>query len=484
MKIKAGLLIALFVGLSTIVSANGKILSGATSEAESDAARTSNQTSGIRGVDFLNYSYQTSVCSEEVGLPKTVKVRGGKYKDRDQLFFDVDRNEIAYGDVNGDGSEDAVVPIRCGSGAGTLRAFEVHAYSLQNGQAKLLARLDSTTVESDYKQSYPDGIIFYAGETGPKIVNGHIIVEALADGSFAGPENIATFDYQLSGGKFVLRGKPTQSKKVYDSLVTDGTFKGTLHAGKAESFMVYVGEESGDFAAFCFANDSEAGRAILAACKDGDTCEFTGTVDQGVECQVDKETQKTLSASGRILSVKSARSLSTPSSGKPGKTPAVSNRATVQEKRDIFQLITRQDKEISEFLRDSPADADRLAQSVTVRKIDLNADGQPEYVAVMEDGVICGALANCPHWVYRRAGGGYELLGHTRARTVIMEKSSTHGYRDLRAWGGSTATEDGFDILKYDGGKYRATDCFSRDNSGKVPKVTRIRCTEVDEGAQ
>ena len=100
-----------------------------------------------------------------------------------------------------------------------------------------------------------------------------------------------------------------QSGGADDSLVTDGTFKGTLHAGKTDSYMVYVGEESGDFAAFCFANNSEAGRAILAACKDGDTCEFTGKVDQGVECKVDKDTQKILSASGRVLKVESVKSL-------------------------------------------------------------------------------------------------------------------------------------------------------------------------------
>jgi hypothetical protein len=166
----------------------------------------------IRSVDFLNYSYQASVCSEDTGLPKTVKVSNGKFKDSDNNFFEVAKEEIAYGDVNGDGSEDAVVLIRCGSAAGTLRAFEVHAYSSQNGQANLLARLDSTTVESDYKKSYPDGTLHYAGNNGPKIVNGHVIVEALMDGSFAGPENVASFDYQLSGNKFVLSGKPSKTK--------------------------------------------------------------------------------------------------------------------------------------------------------------------------------------------------------------------------------------------------------------------------------
>jgi hypothetical protein len=190
------------------------ILSAALKPSEGNAAPRSNTTSGIRNIDFLNYSYQASVCSEDTGLPKTVKVSNGKFNDRDSNFFNVAKEEIVYGDVNGDGSEDAVVLIRCGSAAGTLRAFEVHAYSFQNQRASLLARLDSTGVISDYQKTYADGTLHYAGENGPKIVNGHVIVEALTDGSFAGPENVATFDYQLSGGKFVLSGKPTRTKRT------------------------------------------------------------------------------------------------------------------------------------------------------------------------------------------------------------------------------------------------------------------------------
>lgn len=190
------------------------ILAGALKAPEGNSASQSNTPSGIRSVDFLNYSYQGSVCSEDTGLPKTVKVRNGKFKDRESNFFEIAKEEIAYGDLNGDGSEDALVLIRCGSSAGTLRAFEVHAYSFQGGQANLLARLDSTGVESDYQKSYAEGTVFYAGLNGPKIVNGRAIVEALTDGSFAGPENVATFDYQLSGSKFVLSGKPSRRKRI------------------------------------------------------------------------------------------------------------------------------------------------------------------------------------------------------------------------------------------------------------------------------
>lgn len=227
MRIKIALLTTLLLAFSSTGFAQSKTKAIApdvivqnlyAAQAEGHAAPTSNTTSDIRSVDFLNYSYHGSVCSEDVGLPKTVKVRNGNFKDRDSNFFEIVKEEIAYGDVNGDGSEDAVVLIRCGSAAGTLRAFEVHAYSFQNGQASLLARLDSTAVEGDYKKSYANGTLFYAGENGPKIVGGHVIVEALADGSFAGPENVATFDYQLRGNKFVLSGKPTRTDRSAHAL--------------------------------------------------------------------------------------------------------------------------------------------------------------------------------------------------------------------------------------------------------------------------
>ncbi|MEO7539129.1 MAG: hypothetical protein ABIV21_03835 [Pyrinomonadaceae bacterium] len=91
-----------------------------------------------------------------------------------------------------------------------------------------------------------------------------------------------------------------------DSLIVKGTFKGTLHIGKTSSYLLYVGEESGDFAAFCFTNSSKAGRKLLASCGRG-VCEFKGTVDQGATCKVDAATQRVLSGSGRVLSVTSAR---------------------------------------------------------------------------------------------------------------------------------------------------------------------------------
>jgi len=84
--------------------------------------------------------------------------------------------------------------------------------------------------------------------------------------------------------------------------------QGELQVGKTESVILYVGKESGDYAGYCFANDSESGRAILAACKDKEQCDVVGKVDYESGCKV-PGLEATLSQSGKILKVESVKSL-------------------------------------------------------------------------------------------------------------------------------------------------------------------------------
>jgi len=83
---------------------------------------------------------------------------------------------------------------------------------------------------------------------------------------------------------------------------------GELQVGKTESVILYVGAETGDYAGYCFTNDSDAGRAILAACKDGEQCAVTGTIDYQAGCKV-PGLEATLSDSGKIMKVESVKSL-------------------------------------------------------------------------------------------------------------------------------------------------------------------------------
>ena len=84
--------------------------------------------------------------------------------------------------------------------------------------------------------------------------------------------------------------------------------EGELQVGKTESVILYVGMESGDYAGYCFTNDSDAGRAILAACKDKEQCAVKGTVDHEAGCEV-PGLEATLSDHGKITKVESAKSL-------------------------------------------------------------------------------------------------------------------------------------------------------------------------------
>ncbi len=107
-------------------------------------------------------------------------------------------------------------------------------------------------------------------------------------------------------------GKCTGDETNGDSNAADDletqTYKGSLNVGNAGSHIVYVGEESGDFAAFCFPNNSAVGKRILAACKNGERCQFVGKIDFEASCKP-KDLAAVLSASGKIVSVESVKSL-------------------------------------------------------------------------------------------------------------------------------------------------------------------------------
>lgn len=83
--------------------------------------------------------------------------------------------------------------------------------------------------------------------------------------------------------------------------------QGELQVGKSESVILYFGKESGDYAGYCFTNDSEGGRAILAACKDRKQCDVVGNVDYDSGCKV-PGLEADLSSSGKIVKVESVKS--------------------------------------------------------------------------------------------------------------------------------------------------------------------------------
>ncbi len=101
--------------------------------------------------------------------------------------------------------------------------------------------------------------------------------------------------------------EPTEPEAEIEAANETNTFKGQLNVGKTVSSILYVGEESGDYAAFCFMNTSAVGRQILKTCKNGAQCEFTGEIDYEKACQV-AGLEADLSAAGTITKLDSVKS--------------------------------------------------------------------------------------------------------------------------------------------------------------------------------
>ena len=165
----------------------------------------------IRKVDFRNFTYSSSLCSQEYGrqgVGKIVRVRDGEFKNKN-VFFTVDDKGIVYADVTGDGHEDAIVPIDCGATGANFSRSEVHLYTIQNGRATFLAGITDKDLERDYRANYSDADAYWGiNVNGIKTNNGNVVIEVLADGPHAGPKYVVTLEYHFNGKVLRLNGKP------------------------------------------------------------------------------------------------------------------------------------------------------------------------------------------------------------------------------------------------------------------------------------
>lgn len=118
-----------------------------------------------------------------------------------------------------------------------------------------------------------------------------------------------------------------------------------------------------------------------------------------------------------------------------------------------------------------------------VEKKDLNKDGQPEFIATLENELLCGAHANCPQWVYRKTGGEYRLLLRTFGQQLTTQKTLTNSLLDLRSEGADSAYERSVEIYKFDGSKYAVKQCMTLTSNEKTkkPKTTSVPCEAASQ---
>ncbi|MGI8669543.1 MAG: hypothetical protein ACR2J3_06780 [Aridibacter sp.] len=168
--------------------------------------------SGIKKVDFNNFTYEPLCGGDIDGEPYgKITVKNGKIeniKEVDGVNEVIDDNlpnyfsvgNFLYGDLNGDGKEEAVVSSDCNTG-GTGQFSEGYIFTIKNGKPVLLTRIEG-------------GDRGFGGLVDIKIVKGLLVVEQNDPEGGANCCAVYTLmtKYKLNGNKLVPIGKPIRRK--------------------------------------------------------------------------------------------------------------------------------------------------------------------------------------------------------------------------------------------------------------------------------
>ena len=150
-----------------------------------------NSANDIRQIDFKNFTF-TRQKGEEA-----IQFRDGKYVGDSNRKYDLMR--IAYGDLTGDGNEEAIVLLRGRKTPASRILDEVFIYSLKNKRAALL-----TNLEGEKRGDY----ILSIGSLGSnfRVENNVLIIDqavALEDDNDYIPTRFYTIKYRLNGRRMI-----------------------------------------------------------------------------------------------------------------------------------------------------------------------------------------------------------------------------------------------------------------------------------------
>ena len=158
---------------------------------------------GIRSVDFNNFDYPSKYCVEsDAATEKTIHVSKGSWTEGDLQqgnygYFAVAK--VAYADLKGDGSEEAVVHTLCNTGA-NFSSHEILIYETSPDGPRLFAKLS----DSDWGAELMDF----------QVSKKYLDVNFPDGGSHACPDWLVTGRFQWNGTRFVKAGQPTRKPYI------------------------------------------------------------------------------------------------------------------------------------------------------------------------------------------------------------------------------------------------------------------------------
>jgi hypothetical protein len=185
--------------------------------------------SRIEDVDFRNFSYpfKPAVGRYTFGkLGKVVRVRHGiAYADKvgqNVSYFYFKVAEVFYGDLTGDGRNEAAVVTIYGSNSGDFFITDTYVYTMRQRRPVLLGVLREDQIAEDYERYTHDNrsYLFEAVAGGREIKGGKLKVTHLAGGSHCCPAMVLTLRYKLRGDRFTLAGRSLRKVTEEDEKIT------------------------------------------------------------------------------------------------------------------------------------------------------------------------------------------------------------------------------------------------------------------------
>jgi hypothetical protein len=159
----------------------------------------------IRNVDFFNWPHN-AFCFSDSPARNRVTVRNGEFTPRGRGFFLV--RSVTYGDLNGDGNDEAVVIVLC-NGGGTGNFTEGLIYTMRGAQPVVLAGIEGGDRSHD-------------GIANIRIRDGLLEVGRYGtdSGGACCPEYINTQTYRLTNNRLIEVGQSTRSPYQDQSIET------------------------------------------------------------------------------------------------------------------------------------------------------------------------------------------------------------------------------------------------------------------------
>jgi hypothetical protein len=160
----------------------------------------------VHSVDFRNFTY-TPACADFEAAPgeakNPIRVAGGRFEarpgtDLEGTYFEV--TDVTYGDLTGDGHDEAIVQTMCSTG-GTGRFDEGFVYGMKDGKPVLLGEI-------------PGGDRASGGVRCVRVEDGALQVERTGNesGAARGVDFIDTETWKVQNGKLAESGKAVRRK--------------------------------------------------------------------------------------------------------------------------------------------------------------------------------------------------------------------------------------------------------------------------------